>query len=410
MPVPTDITAGTLTITNGSTAVTGVGTSWLASDLRQGAQFIWIDGGDGFWAPIVESVESNSAITLAYPWEGPTLTGVAYRARYQTFPSAFAGQSRQLIDLIDNGNVLALTGLTGPGVPVFDGPHSMVVRPVEDFVTRDSEGAIAGITPFWNTRLVSDTTEVTARAGLGVTKQTSLSDTTSGALMGVGAFGLGVGADTTLLITTSGGMDSVTETGWRFIPSANAVTVGAPDGLAGIVWTGFYGSNNRVQTYFAVSGPTSRTFTRIRAGASYSTWREIGSVDTYARSNILGVVSQSGGVPTGAIIEQGSTAAGRYVRYADGTQVCWGQVTASLAITVAYWGGFRSAGATVTYPAAFSSLPTVIAGNSGDPGAFGANAVNTGGNTQTFINFTAVTSQPTAATRIGDWVAIGRWF
>lgn len=42
----------------------------------------------------------------------------------------------------------------------------------------------------------------------------------------------------------------------------------------------------------------------------------------YGRGNILGTVSQSGGVPTGAIIERGSNANGEYVRYADGTQIC----------------------------------------------------------------------------------------
>ena len=43
----------------------------------------------------------------------------------------------------------------------------------------------------------------------------------------------------------------------------------------------------------------------------------------YAQNNILGTVSQSGGVPTGAIIESGSNANGEFVRYADGTQICW---------------------------------------------------------------------------------------
>lgn len=42
----------------------------------------------------------------------------------------------------------------------------------------------------------------------------------------------------------------------------------------------------------------------------------------FRRGNILGTVSQSGGVPTGAIIERGSNANGEYVRYADGTQIC----------------------------------------------------------------------------------------
>lgn len=42
----------------------------------------------------------------------------------------------------------------------------------------------------------------------------------------------------------------------------------------------------------------------------------------FRRSNILGTVSQSGGVPTGAIIERGSNPNGSYIRFADGTQIC----------------------------------------------------------------------------------------
>ncbi|MEI0636405.1 hypothetical protein VUT03_33625, partial [Pseudomonas aeruginosa] len=42
----------------------------------------------------------------------------------------------------------------------------------------------------------------------------------------------------------------------------------------------------------------------------------------YSRDSILGAVSQSSGVPTGAVIDRGSNANGEYVRFADGTQVC----------------------------------------------------------------------------------------
>jgi hypothetical protein len=42
----------------------------------------------------------------------------------------------------------------------------------------------------------------------------------------------------------------------------------------------------------------------------------------YGKSNILGTVSQSSGVPTGAIIERGSNANGQFVKYADGTMIC----------------------------------------------------------------------------------------
>lgn len=67
----------------------------------------------------------------------------------------------------------------------------------------------------------------------------------------------------------------------------------------------------------------------------YATQSDLAGVtpgpEFYKRSNILGTVSQSGGVPTGAIIERGSNANGSYVRLADGTQECWTYMTAVVA-------------------------------------------------------------------------------
>lgn len=53
--------------------------------------------------------------------------------------------------------------------------------------------------------------------------------------------------------------------------------------------------------------------------ASFGTWRKV-----YAQDSILGAVSQSGGVPTGAIIERGANANGEFVKFADGTLICVG--------------------------------------------------------------------------------------
>lgn len=43
---------------------------------------------------------------------------------------------------------------------------------------------------------------------------------------------------------------------------------------------------------------------------------------TYGPGNLLGSVGLGAGQPTGAVIETGSTADGRYTRWADGTQIC----------------------------------------------------------------------------------------
>ena len=42
----------------------------------------------------------------------------------------------------------------------------------------------------------------------------------------------------------------------------------------------------------------------------------------YGPGNVLGAVSETGGLPTGAIVERGSNADGTYTRFADGTQIC----------------------------------------------------------------------------------------
>jgi len=45
------------------------------------------------------------------------------------------------------------------------------------------------------------------------------------------------------------------------------------------------------------------------------------------RSQMLGPVSQSGGVATGSVIERGTTGQGDYVKWADGTMMCFRDVT-----------------------------------------------------------------------------------
>lgn len=80
--------------------------------------------------------------------------------------------------------------------------------------------------------------------------------------------------------------------------------------------------------------------------------------NAYNKENILGTVSQSGGVPTGAIIERGSNANGEYVRFADGTQICLKTIEATVHITLPvgsiFYGTQIGGGA---WPAGFSVSP-----------------------------------------------------
>lgn len=134
MALPADYITGTITLTNGSTAFTGTGTGWLAADFREGDTIPYIEGGESFAPPIIATITSNTAGTLATPWAGPNLTGVAYRMRYEWDSSRVSAQTRTMIEQLGNGNLQSISALTGPGVLVFDGPHSTVVRPETDFI------------------------------------------------------------------------------------------------------------------------------------------------------------------------------------------------------------------------------------------------------------------------------------
>lgn len=152
------------------------------------------------------------------------------------------------------------------------------------------------------------------------------------------------------------------------------------------------------------------------AAGSFARFTGAGGADAVMQA-IAGTVSQSGGTPTGALFEKGSNGNGNYVKFADGTMICWAQFT-TRAINVAsaaVIGGFRSAEITPTFPVAFAAVPAVVTFATGGTGSGGA---STG--TATTVNNAAATttggfafylaaSQNTAVAACG-YVAIGRWY
>ena len=125
----------------------------------------------------------------------------------------------------------------------------------------------------------------------------------------------------------------------------------------------------------------------------------------YGKGNVLGTVSQSGGVPTGAIIQRGSNANGEFVRYADGTLIC----------TIGDLGVMRQGDDpyTWTYPLGFVSSPAVtgnIISRAGDNNWYSI-TFGTGGNTGIGSTSTLVyvNSSSTVTVR-ANLIAIGRWY
>jgi len=139
------------------------------------------------------------------------------------------------------------------------------------------------------------------------------------------------------------------------------------------------------------------------SGAQVPQAQEIGTLADaqltthYKRSNILGAVSQSGGVPTGAVIENGSNANGSYVRFADGTQVCWHSVTTSATASVGW-----------TFPAQFTGAAPAIAFMGASAAVPVITTLNNLSTVSVELHGWAVSGGRQAASNLV--MAIGRWF
>jgi len=131
-------------------------------------------------------------------------------------------------------------------------------------------------------------------------------------------------------------------------------------------------------------------------------------------SAIVGTVSQSSGVPTGAIIERGSNANGEFVKYADGTLICTGTIAGPTTL-------LSNGNLTITLPATFSNTTYVSStfvepsGNGSGNDTFELIGLTSNGTTSYAIRFGIPSSgsrRPTSYVvdeRI-EFLAIGRWF
>lgn len=191
---------------------------------------------------------------------------------------------------------------------------------------------------------------ITAPGGLYQVMEAAL-DSTPGRLLRLvgsnGAFGLGATYGPQLADLDAASIPA----GLYFFNTASGTAGTNPGFAAGavLVMQGI-GAGSQAPLMIALerTSGTGRMAWRTSQGGVWGAWRTV-----LARSEILGTVSQSGGQPTGAVMETSTNANGRYYRYADGRQVCEHSLTVTGGATTADGALFRSAIVAWTYPAAF---------------------------------------------------------
>lgn len=222
-------------------------------------------------------------------------------------------------------------------------------------------------------------------------------DTTAGKLLNVGYMGIGgitCPNNTDLNLVPVGGITWVT-----------SGTLNQPTGyVSGSIMSSMTASAAESFQFLSARNLNGRFAVRRRVGSSWGNW-----IEPYMPWNVVGTVSGTSTNVTGSVIERGSNTNGDFIKFADGTMICWGTlVSPAIAITGSLFGGFASPVQTFTFPSAFVAAPKLTA-TASNLTAFGVIGTVSTTATQGGVQFTAVTSQAGTAARRCDWHATGRW-
>ena len=319
--------AGTASFANGSATVTGSGTSWVDN----------VKIGDALRAPdgrVYEIVEivSSSELEIRPAYEGSSESNADYAIQ----------PTRGILQRVFNQIQAWLDAAAGFGTAATEDD--------DRYVNVTDAQTIAGVKNF------SDGVEADSYGGDGVTQ--SETDTTPGRLLKTGDFGYGVEQQ-----VSGGSADDLTTPGKYNFSSGDSPS-GLPNFGAGGTIEVFYDRFGFVRQHYYVRDSTRFYVRASDSSTVFGDWSEV-----YHTGNILGTVSQSGGTPTGAVIESGSNSNGEYVRYADGTQICWQQL--DMGTRTRFGSGsssdpYRSDTSDWTFPSSFSGEPNITATHSID--------------------------------------------
>ncbi len=225
----------------------------------------------------------------------------------------------------------------------------------------------------------------------GAAVQSAPTDNAAERLLKVGAFGLG----TAISLTASDMLDTLVLSGLYYNPSAGNTSGNSyPISSAGALLVIARSATNVVQEFTSYGGTSAasalRKFVRSWGTGGWSPWLEL-----YHSGRVMGPVSLSDGVPTGAIIEHQFVGGnGEYTRFANGTQICGTTVALS-----------TSGETTWTYPAQFFTAPRVAAVLTGSQAAF----ARTLSNSNLSIQIGGFNTSGTRVSGFAYLLAIGRW-
>lgn len=376
---------GTISVTNGIKNIVGTSTTFTQ---YQAYDTLWILG-----VPyLIATITDDTHLALKVNYAGSTASGVAYD--WTPMPDVSRAQSaaQAIKAMVSNGVLAAIAGVGSAAdkIAYYTGSGTAALTSLTSWA-RGLLGAASAVAGYDIVKSHAATSVVAAATISLDAANGDLVDITGNT--GISAITLADGRERLLHFTgtpliTAGANLVLNNGGANYQVAAGDMAI-ARGGAASLVYLLIIPGDGR--------DPKTPT------GAAGSFERFTGAA-TSAMQAIVGAVSQSGGVPTGAIIEAGSNSNGSYIRFADGTQICRGQIASrSVAITTVAGSLFFSSTQTGTFAATFASLDFVSSNESvGIPGQTTS--------TLSTISWLVFAGSSGTFTSHASFLAVGRWY
>lgn len=340
---------GTVSVTNGSKKVTGFGTQWKSTVYKP-------DKGHAFYGPDgkayeIDYVESDTVLYLVVVYAGATANSQAYAidiTRTGTIPAFSRELSAQLAYAQGQYDSWQQV-LTGAGMVTLTAPDGQQVQVPSLSAFQSTSASLKALQAL---EPVAD--QLGYFTGADSADLTTLTKFARTLLAAIDAPGM---------LSTMGAVGNrgtITNQDWNLILTPGVYVVSNHTGYNappiyryGVLLVLRPVSTVVDQIYFphrTNNGPVMRR----QSYDSGATWPD-GWDGIYSRRTILGPVSQSGGVPAGAIIERGNNANGEYIKFADGTMITFTRVTLDFAVLAQNNYGT----AYMLYPATFIFPPSL---------------------------------------------------
>lgn len=420
---------GTVSVTNNSNAVTGAGTAFLTNS-RIGDAFL---GPDGVLYEVI-NVGSDTAISISPNYKGATNASAAYALiPVQGYPKALADAFTTLNSQF--GATLAALGSSGTAAGI---------KTALGLDTTNGIGEGSNNLYFTQARVLA-----TPLAGLVTTSSVAVVAADS-ILVGVGKLQAQVAAAAVLAnaaLPKSGGTltgpinDAPTPT----IASAASIDIGAAtsniiaiSGTTAITTLGTIAAGARRTLRFLgvlalTYNPTSLilpTGANITTAAndtaeflslgggnwlclrySLANGKTLAKDFAYDRSNVVGTLSQSGGLPTGPLMEYITNANGEAWKFVNGLMVCTRLLNlGTVAITGNNGSAFYAGVGAINYAATFAAIPSCKIGAVSSAGLVYTSEGSAFSTVSATAPFFIQANQSVTVSVTATVIAIGRWF